>query len=318
VGIDPKTMSMTAFEHEALLYAGDDEFLAATLPFVQEGVAADEPVLLVLSSDKIDRVRTELNGEGKRVLFADMNEVGANPARIIPAWRRFLDEHGSASLPVRGIGEPISAGRRPDELVECQRHESLLNIAFAEATAFRLLCPYDTAALDDEVIEEAKRSHPYVIEDGVRQVSPSFRGLDALVGPFTDPLTAPPASVREVVFDRQSLRALRKLMAARAAEAGVDASRIGDFVLAVNEVATNSVRHGGGLGTIRIWLDTPWLVCEIEDVGRIEDPLAGRQEPRPGQEDGRGLWIANQVCDLVQVRTLESGSLVRLHMRRGG
>jgi anti-sigma regulatory factor (Ser/Thr protein kinase) len=318
VGIDPKTMSMTAFEHEALLYAGDDEFLAATLPFVQEGVAADEPVLLVLSSDKIDRVRTELNGEGKSVLFADMNEVGANPARIIPAWRRFLDEHGSASLPVRGIGEPISAGRRPDELVECQRHESLLNIAFAEATAFRLLCPYDTAALDDEVIEEAKRSHPYVIEDGVRQVSPSFRGLDALVGPFTDPLTAPPASVREVVFDRQSLRALRKLMAARAAEAGVDASRIGDFVLAVNEVATNSVRHGGGLGTIRIWLDTPWLVCEIEDVGRIEDPLAGRQEPRPGQEDGRGLWIANQVCDLVQVRTLESGSLVRLHMRRGG
>jgi anti-sigma regulatory factor (Ser/Thr protein kinase) len=317
VGTDSqRTMSTNAFEHEALFYAGNAEFLAATLPFVQEGVAAGEPVLVVLSAEKIEHVRDQLNGEGERVLFADMDEVGANPARIIPAWRRFLDEHGSAGTPVRGIGEPISAGRPPDELVECQRHEALLNLAFADVPAFRLVCPYDTAALDDHVIEEARRSHPYVLADGVRHVSPSFRGLEAIEAPFAEPLPAPPASVRVVDFDARSLSALRDVVTARAAEAGLDDRRTADLVLAVNEVATNSVRHGGGSGTLRIWVGTRWLVCEVEDAGRIDDPLAGRHEPRPGEHEGRGLWIANHVCDLVQVRTFADGSVVRLHMRR--
>ena len=309
-------MSATTFPHEAMLYAGDDGFLAGALPFVLEGLAADEPVLLVLSAAKIERIRDELNGDGDSVLFADMGEVGANPARIIPAWRRFLDERAADGRPVRGIGEPIWAGRRPDELVECQRHESLLNLAFADEPAFRLLCPYDTSALDDAVIDEAVRSHPYVVEDGVRRTSPSYRGLSAIAEPFADPLPQPPVSTRELDFDGESLGAVRALVAARAAEAGLAAERTNDLVLAVNEVATNSVCHGGGAGTLRVWLGTRWLVCEIEDGGRIADPLVGRQEPPSDCAGGRGLWIANQVCELVQVRTYATGSVVRLHMRR--
>jgi anti-sigma regulatory factor (Ser/Thr protein kinase) len=309
-------MSGTPFAHEALLYAGEDGFLDGTLPFVEEGLAAGEPVLLVLSAPRIERIRARLNGNGDGVHFADMAEVGTNPARIIPAWRRFLEEHGAAGRPVRGIGEPIWAGRHPDELVECQRHESLLNVAFADAPAFRLLCPYDTTSLDDSVIDEAFRSHPNVVVEGVRKRSASYRGLPAIERPFDDPLPAPPASVRELEFDRESLGALRQLILARAAEAGMERARSADLVLAVNEVATNSIRHGGGFGTLRVWAGTRWLVCEIEDRGRIDDPLVGRREPKPGQEGGRGLWIANHICDLVQVRTFPRGSTVRLHMSR--
>ena len=309
-------MSRTFFAHEALLYADEDGFLDGTMPFVEEGLAAGEPVLLVLSAQRLERIRGRLNGNGDRVHCADMAEVGANPARIIPAWRRFVEEHGAAGRPVRGIGEPIWAGRHPDELVECQRHESLLNLAFADAPAFRLLCPYDTASLDDAVVEEAWRSHPHVVVDGVRRPSPDYRGLPAIERPFDDPLPAPPASVRELEFDRGSLGALRQLILARAAAAGMKPARSADLVLAVNEVATNSIRHGGGFGTLRVWAGTRWLVCEIEDRGRIDDPLAGRREPKPGQENGRGLWIANHICDLVQVRTFTRGSIVRLHMSR--
>jgi anti-sigma regulatory factor (Ser/Thr protein kinase) len=311
-------MSTTAFAHEALLYAGDDGFLEGTMPFLLEGLAAGEPMLLVLGADKIERIRAELNGDGGRILFADMAEVGANPARIIPAWRTFLDEHGAGGRPVRGIGEPIWPGRSPDELVECQRHEALLNVAFASAPAFRLLCPYDTTALDTAVLEEAARSHPYLVVDGVRRSSGGYRGLFAHAAPFAEPLPGPPASARELPFDGQSLSALRHLVAARAAEAGLSRSRTRDLVLAVNEVATNSVRHGGGSGTLRVWVGTRWLVCELEDGGRIEDPLVGRMEPSAGQENGRGLWIANRVCDLVQVRTFSARNVVRLHMRRAG
>ena len=311
-------MSTTEFAHEALLYAGDDGFLAGTMPFVLEGLAADEPLLLVLSAPKVERIKDELNGDrdSDRILFEDMDEVGVNPARIIPAWRRFLDEQGAKGHAVRGIGEPIWAERSPDELVECQRHESLLNLAFADAPSFRLLCPYDVDTLDESVIAEAHRSHPYVVEDGVTRTSLSYRGLSAISPQFAEPLPAPPASVQELTFDGASLRAVRRLVASRAAEAGFDSARANDLVLAVNEIATNSVRHGGGAGTLRVWVGTRWLVCEIEDQGQIDDPMVGREEPTADRLDGRGLWIANQVCELVQLRTFETHTVARLHMRR--
>jgi anti-sigma regulatory factor (Ser/Thr protein kinase) len=309
-------VSTTEFAHEALLYAGDDGFLDGALPFVLEGLEAREPMLLVLSADKIERIRGEVNGDNEAILFADMAAVGANPARIIPLWRTFVAEHGSPNTPVRGIGEPIWRGRTPDELVECQRHEELLNLAFADDSDFRLLCPYDTDSLDDAVIEEAVRSHPIVVEDGVRRDSAAFRGLAAISAPFAAPLPAPPASVQELEFDALSLASLRQLVTARAIEAGLDETRTTDLVFAVNEVATNSVRHGGGSGVLRVWMGTRWLVCEIEDAGRIGDPLVGREQPAGDQHAGRGLWIANQICDLVQVRSFATHSVVRLHIER--
>jgi anti-sigma regulatory factor (Ser/Thr protein kinase) len=305
----------TGFAHEALLYAGDHAFLDGAMPFVQEGVEAGEPTLLVLSSDKLDSIKGELNGHSESVFFADMAQVGENPARIIPAWRRFVDAHGD-SRPVRGIGEPIWRSRTPDELVECQRHEALLNLAFSREPSFRLLCPYDTESLPDAVIEEAARSHPVVIEDGVRRTSEAYHGTAAISAPFAEPLPAPPASVQELRFDANTLGGLRQLVAARAADAGFDAPRANDLVLAVNEVATNSVRHGGGSGILRVWVGTRWLVCEVEDRGLLDDPLAGRQEPAGDQNGGRGLWIANQLCELVQVRTFAKRTVVRLHVRR--
>ena len=85
--------------------------------------------------------------------------------------------------------------------------------------------------------------------------------------------------------------------------------------MAVNEVATNSLTHGGGGGTVSVWReDDATVVCELRDGGQISDPLAGRRRPAEDAVGGRGLWIANQVCELVQVRTFATGTAVRLHM----
>ena len=104
-------------------------------------------------------------------------------------------------------------------------------------------------------------------------------------------------------------------MARQAAAAGLEASRCDDLVLAVNEVATNSLRHGGGRGVLRAWRDAGALVCEVRDRGRIDAPLAGRERPVRGQVGGYGMWLANQLCELVQVRSFATGSVVRLHVR---
>ena len=88
-------------------------------------------------------------------------------------------------------------------------------------------------------------------------------------------------------------------------------------MLAVNEIVTNSVRHGGGGGTLQMWDTADAVIGEIDDHGHIDRPLLGREQPKLDQNSGFGLWIANQVCDLVQVRTFPGRSVVRLHMKRG-
>lgn len=306
------------FQHDALFYAGSAEFVDRTAAFISDSVACREPILVVVSAEKIDQLRGRLGGDPDGVRFADMAQVGQNPARIIPAWREFVAEQTSSGRRFRGIGEPTWAARSANELVECERHEALLNLAFADAPAWWLACPYDTESLAPSVLEEAKRNHPYFIDGDQRLASENYRGLDAVAMPFDEPLPEPIGTPVGHTFgaDAEPLSAIRRRVGDAATAFGLDASRAGDLVLIVNEVATNSVRHGEGSGVLRIWEESSALICEVSDAGRIEDPLAGRGKPSADLGSGFGLWLANQLCDLVQIRTFPSGSVVRLHVTR--
>jgi anti-sigma regulatory factor (Ser/Thr protein kinase) len=303
------------FHHEAFFYSGEREFLSGTLDFIREGVAAGEPVLVVVSAEKIARLSEGLNGDGGTVIFADMAAVGANPARIIPAWHEFVDARPRPDAPVRGIGEPIFAERSGQELVECHHHESLLNLAFADTPAFRLLCPYDTTALHSAVIDEAHRTHPSISHGTVRRESARYAGPDGAADRLAEPLPEPAVPVFEFAFRGAEFASVRATVAEHATAAGLSTDRTGDLLIAVHELATNSVRHGGGAGRLRIWHEDGTLVCEVRDRGRIDEPLVGRRRPAPLSENGYGVWIANQLCDLVQLRSTQSGTIVRLHMR---
>jgi anti-sigma regulatory factor (Ser/Thr protein kinase) len=270
---------------------------------------------VVVSARKIDLLRRRLAGDSDHVRFADMDAVGTNPARIIPAWRAFVDEH-AGKRPFRGIGEPIWAGRSADELVECQRHEALLNLAFADTAGFELLCPYDTEALGPDVIEEAHRSHPFIVESGAHAGSTGYQGLDTVGAPFDRPLPEPPEDALERSFDGATLWELRRFVSRVASDAGMEESRTADLVMAVNEVATNTLKHTKGPGSLLMWTLPQAVICEIRDPGSIGDPLVGRRRPSSDHDSGRGLWLANQLCELIQIRSSAAGTVVRLHMRR--
>jgi anti-sigma regulatory factor (Ser/Thr protein kinase) len=311
------TAIVESFRHEALLYAGDDGFLAGTLPFIRAGVAAGEPTLVVVDAPKVARLRAELDGDAERVEFADMAAVGANPGRIIAAWREFVDRHAAPGRRLRGIGEPITRARRGAELAECHRHEELLNVAFAGADEFWLVCPYDTAALDPAVVERARATHPRLVEGGVSRESGRY-DTRAPAAPCDDPLSEPAGAVDElVVAGGGGLGAVRAFVRRHAEAAGMIATRRDDLLLAATEVAANSIRYGGGRGLLRVWREGGTLICEVRDEGRIGEPLAGRLPPRRDLGGGYGLWLVTQVCDLVQLRTFATGSVVRLHMRAG-
>jgi anti-sigma regulatory factor (Ser/Thr protein kinase) len=298
------------FQHQALIYEGADEYLAGTMPFVHEALIAGEPLLVAVSADKSELMADELGLDAHRVLFLDMQKVGHNPAAIIPLWRDFVDDH--EGMPVWGIGEPAWAARSRAALEECHCHEGLLNVAFVPGSAWSLLCPYDAESLGDEVLERVSLTHSHVTRGGRTEKSDRFQAQpDCLGGELPPPRSSP-----EILgFGIGQLSEVRRRVARVAERAGLDPRGVADLVTAVSELAANSVMHGGGSGTLRLWCEGDHLLAEVEDRGLIEEPLVGRMRPTISQEGGRGLWLANQLCDLVQIRsTGDGGTRVRLHV----
>jgi len=302
------------FQHEAFFYADADELLAGAIPFLRAGLEAQEAMLVAMPSARLELLKGELNGEAESIQFVDMEELGRNPARIISAWHDFVDAHLTAAGGVRGIGEPIWSGRSPAELEECVRHESLLNLAFADSPTWSLLCPYNTAELDEPLLASAEHNHPHLSGAGRPRTSDAYADPHHDGDPLAGELRPPANVLGQSDFGCEQLGEVRGLIAEHANRAGLAPTRVADLVLAVSEVATNSLLYGGGGGTVQVWLDNGCIGCDIRDRGRIDEPLVGRQRPAASQLGGRGIWIANHLCDLVQIRSASSGSLVRLQM----
>jgi anti-sigma regulatory factor (Ser/Thr protein kinase) len=187
---------------------------------------------------------------------------------------------------VRYVGEPIWASRTRTELREATKHEALINLAFAGAEA-EIQCPYDSTAPAPAVLADARRPRP--------------------------PLPGPRDDAMSYTY-RTDLSQVRALVLKHATDAGLPDARANDLVLAVSEVAANTLRHTRSSGTLTIWHDPDEIICEIHDEGVITDPLAGRRAPPPDALGGHGLWLVHQVCDLVELRSDNTGTTIRMHM----
>jgi anti-sigma regulatory factor (Ser/Thr protein kinase) len=136
--------------------------------------------------------------------------------------------------------------------------------------------------------------------------------------PYAGTLPEPKADPVCVAFTISRLGELRKLVFRAARDALLSYVRAEDLTLAVDELASNSLVHGAGGGTLRVWREQRSLVCEVRDRGHLADPLAGRARPGHDQLSGRGLWLVNNACDLVQIRSsAEQGTTVRVRMELG-
>jgi anti-sigma regulatory factor (Ser/Thr protein kinase) len=294
--------------HPGLLYHGATEFIDIVNDFVLEGLAAGIPVMVAVPGKKSDLLQATMKMEGAH--FVDMAELGRNPARIIPAIHEFHGDHGNG--PIRFVGESIWLGRNVAEIAEAIRHEALINLALAHCSV-TVLCPYDADVLPRYVTAEAWRVHPVVIEGGVARRSGAYADPEAVYADEAWPLEEAPAGaeVREFRTDMDLTR-MRSLVQQFGWAANLSVDRVDDLVLAVSEVASNSVQHGGGAGSLSMWCDDhPAVVAEIRDRGHITDPLVGRSPPGPGLEV-KGLWLVNQLCDLVQIRSGPGGTCTRL------
>jgi MEDS: MEthanogen/methylotroph, DcmR Sensory domain len=301
------TRHHSSYRHEAFLYRGDDDFLDGVVPFVRDGIAAGQPVMVAIRGTRTRPLKDALGPDRSEVLFVDMTELGHNPARIIPGWRRFLDEHGVGNRPVRGVGEPIWVGRRPTEVVEAQLHEALLNVAVEPDTPMWLRCPYDVSALSEAELAEAARSHPILVETGELRGSRSYGGMQHVEDLLADDLPEPDPGTDGIALPAAPA-AVGALVNEHAAAAELDTEKAWALALAVREVTASAVPGC----TLRVWTEPAALVCEIRDPDPFDYPMAGRVRPSDTEPDVRGLWLANQICDLVQVRSTPDGSTIRI------
>jgi anti-sigma regulatory factor (Ser/Thr protein kinase) len=294
--------------HAALFYRSRPEYTDRIAAFVRAGQAQGEPTLLMLPGGKARMTDAGLDDLPGELAFVDAAELSRNPARIIPEVLSFIDKHPGQR--VRCVGEPIWPGRSAAETREATRHEALVNLAFAQAQA-TLLCPYDVSGLPDSVLEGARRTHQEPAVSGA--TAATWR--DNLPAECDQPLGPPPADAEALAYETD-LAPVRRLVTQHARHAGLGQNRTIDLVLAANEIAANTISHSTGGGMIHVWHTSEEILCQVHDGGRITDPLAGRV--RHGPDDrGHGLWLVNQVCDLVELRSGEGGTTVRMRMRLG-
>jgi anti-sigma regulatory factor (Ser/Thr protein kinase) len=299
------------FEHEALFYRGEADFLAGLLPFVRDGLERDEVVVVAEPRPRLELLRDALADDADEVQFLDMAEIGVNPARIIGVWAAVLEKHTQAGRRIRGVGEPAFSGRRPAEFVECELHELLLNHAFDDGPAWRLLCPYDEDRLPRAVTRGALHTHPIRSTSADRLASELY-AVDRATEAFAGALPAPTEGVFRGTFGASEVPATRRTVAQYARRCGLSEEQVEALELAASELATNSVRHGGGSGAVAMWLDEEAVVVEFSDAGHVTDPLTGRRMPELDSVGGRGVYLVNQLCDLVQLRSSPQGTTVRV------
>jgi anti-sigma regulatory factor (Ser/Thr protein kinase) len=299
--------ALAPFAHMALFYRTASDYAEEVGQFIRAGLAAGEAVMVAVPRPRALLLREQLGVYAADVTFADITTVGRNPGRILSAMHAFAQGHGGQ--PVRYAGEPGWRSRTAAEWREVARHEVLVNVAFAGQPVMAL-CPYD-AALGPAVLAEAERSHPALLQAGQARENECFAGVG--VAQPDHALPDPPADSAALIY-RDDPGSARNFVRDRAKAEGLREPRLTDLVIAVGELAANTLRHTDGTGRVRVWVSGTEVICEVRDSGHLRDVLAGRLPAAADAGRGHGLWVVQQVCDLVEMRTSESGTTFRLHM----
>lgn len=301
--------------HQALLYGSEEEFLTATVPFIREGLDRGDPIRAATTSRNTGWLRGVLGADARHVTFCDSSQWYRHPVRTLAALHHTVQAAAQGGQRLRMLEDPMGTARTRQESKEWARYESLVNAALARANA-ALVCTYDIRLVESDVVEEVARTHPQLLVNGGSRPSPSYVE-PAMFNAESDklPLPEPPPSALRLKFDGvNQLSTLRGFVISYVTWAGAGVQAAEQFVQAVDEVATNAIDHGGGSGLLRIWTDPQRMSCDVSDTGGgLRDPLAGRL-PTGFTARGRGLWLARQLCDLVELHSDPAGTTVRLHL----
>lgn len=287
--------------HLAVPYSAPDDLVERLVPEIDGALAAGAPVLAVLDDPERVAVVAALGSGAQRVEFADPERVHAVPAFTVAVrWSRLARRAVSGRALV--VGQHLA---RPSL---GPQHWARLDVAIdvaIDGLPVTVLCP----CRDEPAV---LATHPRLLTADGPRPSPGYRPPPEVL--LEHPSPPPPdlgASDVELVFGVHELPRLRRRVAAAAASTGLDDDRVDDLVLAVNELATNCVEHGPGSGRLRLWLARGSVTAEVADRGRMDVPFPGLVHPSVTGDRGRGLWLASELTDVLQVWSDDAGTVIR-------
>jgi hypothetical protein len=322
------------FRHGVCVYDSDRQFLETAVPFLADGLALGEPALAVTTPANLELIGAALGKRAGEVDYAESAFFGRRPPQRVAAFYRYWRTRAAAragatpanfanpgnrenpggAARVRILAEPVWAGRSAREIAAWTRMESALNVALA-ATSISMICPYDARTLGGDIVADALSTHPVQIT-GERS-SPSAQYIDPAAfarSHDAGPLADPPADAAVFSFNGD-LRALRRFITDRAAEYGVEGDRADMLVLAVSEVGAYLKRQPPGGAAVRTWEQPGAVVCDFRQPGgSIDDPFLGLRPAELEPGDGDGLWLTNQICDWMEIRSDADGCAVQLQV----
>jgi anti-sigma regulatory factor (Ser/Thr protein kinase) len=308
------------YTHDALFFDSPGQLTDVAVPFLLEGLAAGEAAVVATSSGTANLLREAVDGDPRVHVIERGDVYRARTPTAITTFRRLAEQHAADGVKrVRVVGE-VDFGPTERDWLEWQRYESVINDALAEWPLWGL-CVFDTQRLPAPLIESALRTHSTLVTDGDRAPNPDFadpadylRSLPVPVEPLED--TAP----RLAAPDVSDFIGLRHAVAAELDRVPAPRDAVEDFLLAVDEMTSNAMRHGGPPVSLRLWVADDRIVCTISDHGPgWDDPFAG-YGPAHGEDlsrGGMGLWLARQLCDHVDISSDGAGARVRLTLRLG-
>ncbi len=223
------------------------------------------------------------------------------------------DETARGATGFRLVGEPLWPADAAHTR-EWQRYESVLNAVLAPYPV-SLMCLYDATQLEASILETSRRTHPTACLNGERVPNPDFLRPDEFLVQWRHDLPpAPPTAVN--IPQVPDVATARRFLMESAVEAGVGIEAALDLTVAANEIITNSFLYATR-PALSSWTEEGRFVCQIEDRGKgLTDPIASYRPPSDVGQHGRGLWMARQLVDLLQIDGGASGTTVRLHARR--
>jgi anti-sigma regulatory factor (Ser/Thr protein kinase) len=300
--------------HLAMVCDDDGAVVACARAWTEQGIARGDRVVAVLTGATASAVAARLSPAADGVAFLSAEALGR---RVGVGYRRLAalleGAPGDGALRVvveRPETRPVTM--LPGELRERITCDALFTEPL-EARGGTCMCLYRRADLgegDDDWIREA---HPDTAGPG--GVHTDAAGLasraQSQVGDYATPDTADVLTVTHA----DDLRRVRGAVADVLGGVAAGDEEAEDFLVAVSEIATNALIHGGVGATVTPWVDEGRVVCDVRDRGPgFADPLTGYRVPGVDARSGRGLWLARQLTTLVEVGRAPDGTLVRLHL----
>jgi anti-sigma regulatory factor (Ser/Thr protein kinase) len=314
----PTAHAVHGYPHDALFYDSADDLVEVAMPFLTRGLAIGDAAVIAAGAAATRVLCDALDGDPRVHVLERGDVYNARTATAITTYRRLAEREDRApGSRVRIVGE-IDYGRTDRDRLEWQRYEAVINEALV-GWPLSGMCIFDTARLPDTVLESASSTHQHLATRQGRQRNGRFvdpaeylRSLPVPPDPLLD--TAPRLWAKDVA----DFIGLRHAVAAELATVAAPRDLIDDFLLAVDEMTSNAVRHGLPPVSLRLWIGGDRIVCVIGDSGPgWDDPFAG-YGPAHGEDlsrGGMGLWLARQLCDHVDIEHGDDGVRVRLTTR---